>query len=251
MTLRLAPNPSPTIDSPSLLAERGQGGEVLYWLVQSSDAHPDLKLGIAPPGSLTAEEQAQFATLKIEKRRCDWLLGRWTARRLLNATVPNADNLSVLVGLDGAPVVTMPGGRAHPSISLSISHSNGLALCALVANQLWTVGADIERIVPHTDDFIADYFTVTEREQVRRLARRSRDMIVTAIWSAKEAALKALHLGLTVDTRSLSCLICPADSTNTWTPFDIEWHAAPTPSLFGWWRTMQDYTLTLVARHIA
>ncbi|MCB8986887.1 MAG: 4-phosphopantetheinyl transferase family protein [Ardenticatenaceae bacterium] len=43
-----------------------------------------------------------------------------------------------------------------------------------------------------------------------------------AVWSAKEAVLKALHLGLTVDTRCVECLIAPvAERPSTWTPFTI------------------------------
>ncbi len=48
------------------------------------------------------------------------------------------------------------------------------------------------------------------------------DTLVTATWSAKEAVLKALQLGLTVDTRRVTVL-CQFDGDLTqWTPVEVE-----------------------------
>jgi hypothetical protein len=73
----------------------------------------------------------------------------------------------------------------------------------------------------------------------------------TAIWSAKEAALKAIHQGLKVDTRSVSCLIQAQDNPpESWTPFAVHWDQQrlnrPLPPLAGWWRATETYILTLV-----
>ncbi|MCZ7667963.1 MAG: hypothetical protein M5U34_12595 [Chloroflexi bacterium] len=38
-------------------------------------------------GLLHPREQVKFATLKTEKRRQDWLLGRWTAKQLIAEVV--------------------------------------------------------------------------------------------------------------------------------------------------------------------
>ncbi|MBE2224326.1 MAG: 4-phosphopantetheinyl transferase family protein, partial [Anaerolineae bacterium] len=77
---------------------------------------------------------------------------------------------------------------------------------------------------------------------------------VTAVWSAKEAVLKALHLGLTVDTRSVACLLDVGEERPlTWTPFPI--HCDDTrlpqaaPPLTGWWRTYENFVLTLVVKN--
>jgi phosphopantetheinyl transferase (holo-ACP synthase) len=84
-------------------------------------------------------------------------------------------------------------------------------------------------------------------------AGEMRNVAVTAVWSAKEAVLKALHLGLTVDTRSVACMIEPlGERPLTWTPFTIHCDntklAQTAPALTGWWRTYENFVLTLVVK---
>ena len=73
-----------------------------------------------------------------------------------------------------------------------------------------------------------------------------RDTFITAMWSAKEAALKALHLGLTIDTRQVACAI---DSTRYpdcgWIEFEIVCTRGYTEMLQGWWRIWNGYVLAL------
>ena len=136
------------------------------------------------------------------------------------------------------------------SLSLSISHSGGRAFCALVENG--SIGADIERIEPRDWQFVEDYFTANEVLQVRQAPAEPYETLISAIWSAKEAALKALRLGLTVDTRSVSCLFPALEMTNDWITFDIIYdrhllELADVPSLAGWWRRRGDFVLTVAA----
>lgn len=225
---------------------------VIRWLVQSTDACPGLREALAPVDLLSPEEALQFSTLKTTKRAHDWLLGRWTARRLLHWLYPDrAEDWSVLTSIGGAPVITLPNGRPESAINLSISHSKEYALCALVESNEWMIGADLEYVEPRSGDFVVDYFTSTEIARIIRAPLASRPILINAMWSAKEAALKALRVGLTVDTRSVSCLItAPSVPPQTWLPFELQWHAGPALRLTGWWRTMNDFVLTLVACHV-
>jgi 4'-phosphopantetheinyl transferase len=224
-------------------------GDVAY-LVQSQQAHPALAQGIPPADLLNEAEAARFAALKTEKRRRDWLLGRWTAKHLVRQWVwqKTAEWLplaAVEIGndADGAPIV-----NGH--WSLSISHSNGYAFCAVAEGG--ALGADMERIEPRIEHFAADYFTVEELDRLPVTDDRLRDTMVTAVWSAKEAALKALHLGLRVDTRAVSCLIDPVVALpQQWTSFAIQVDGRrlnrATARLTGWWRTMDNFVLTMAA----
>lgn len=140
---------------------------MFYWLVQSQDAHPDLAQGIPPDGLLNAVEQARFVTLKTEKRRRDWLLGRWTAKRLLQGVVCETggecfplNEFTVDNDADGAPTINYQLPITNFRFELSISHSHGYAFCAVAERP---IGADIEWIEPRSDEFIADYFTEAER----------------------------------------------------------------------------------------
>jgi hypothetical protein len=67
------------------------------------------------------------------------------------------------------------------------------------------------------------------------------DILTTAIWSGKEAVLKALREGLRIDTRRITCRFDPFDAPpQEWTPFTVvvdEGLAAQFPGVWsGWWR---------------
>src|SRR5262245_45476038 len=210
---------------------------MIHWLLQSTSDHPYLAHGVAPAGLLSDSEQARLAALKIDKRRRDWLLGRWTAKGLIQSYVERQTGLRVpldelIVGScpDGAPYLSLGRGSwsAHLplnlqsaicNLQLSISHSGGRAFCALVENG--SIGADIERIEPRDWQFVEDYFSDDEVLQVRQAPAEQYATLITAIWSAKEAALKALRQGLTVDTRSVSCYFPALETANDWIAFEI------------------------------
>lgn len=148
--------------------------------------------------------------LGIEKRRRQYLLGRLTAKRLvadsyLERTGGSLPLASFEIGVEpsGAPCVHLPGEVEAPS--LSISHSGNAAFCAV----LWgggTVGADLEPVEPRSEEFVHDFFAPAEVIAWAQAPRERRDLVACAIWSAKESALKALGLGLTVDTRHVVCV---------------------------------------------
>lgn len=248
---------------------------MIHWLTQSTDAHPALAQGIPPAGLLNAAEQSQFAALKTEKRRRDWLLGRWTAKRLIQQVAaqqidqtPALNEIEIANTPAGVPIVNSQSAVSNP-LSLSISHSHSHAFCAVWEQADWAIGADMEQIAPRSDTFVYDYFTAGEidcfenwqlsivnrqlptGDGSRNTAQGTRDTWVTAVWSAKEAALKALHVGLSVDTRAVSCLIQPeAIPPQAWTPFgmalDGQRLGSPLPFLTGWWRVLDGFVLTLV-----
>jgi 4'-phosphopantetheinyl transferase len=76
------------------------------------------------------------------------------------------------------------------------------------------------------------------------------DALVTAVWSGKEAALKAIHEGLRVDTRGVSCQIeAPKELPKAWRPYHTRWgrklDPLHHPKLRGWWMVSGQYVLTL------
>ena len=81
---------------------------MIHWLIQSSADHPDLARGIAPAGLLSGAEQTRLAALKTEKRRRDWLLGRWTAKRLIQTYVERQTGLRP--PLDAVVIEAEPSG---------------------------------------------------------------------------------------------------------------------------------------------
>src|SRR5215831_18930692 len=72
------------------------------------------------------------------------------------------------------------------------------------------IGCDLELIESRHPAFLSDYFATDEQALVAHTAPNLRDLTVTLLWSGKEGALKAMHLGLRLDTRSLN--VCLSDS---------------------------------------
>ena len=241
---------------------------MIEWLIQSTAAHPALARGLPPPGLLSESELRRFESLRTEKRRRDWLLGRWTAKQLMRAYVERRTN--VLVPLDMLIVESDPDGAPRPiadrtlhiancglnlesliaNLQLSISHCDGLAFCAISDGAGVHIGADIEKIEPRAPGFAEDFFTPEELEQLHAAARDRRDTVTTLIWSAKEAALKALRLGLTVDTRAVACTLgTPEPNESGWVPLAV--YCDPlllgrhVDGFSGWWRVVDRYVLTL------
>jgi 4'-phosphopantetheinyl transferase len=157
---------------------------------------------------------------------------------------------------DGAPFLCVEG-KGRLSLSLSISHRQERALSALCAS--YPVGADIERVETHAPSFVRDYFTAREADRVFGTPAQRRDVLATVIWSAKEAVLKAVRLGLRVDTRKVE--VCdiqgmepsegagrPALDPEAWYEMRIVSTLPGEPRFAAWWRPDDDYVLTLAVR---
>lgn len=226
---------------------------MIQWLVQSATEHSDLLRGVAPPGLLHPEEQRRLAEFKLSKRRREWLIGRWTAKHLLQACLERDLNLHLPLSaigiyndMRGAPVAMVDCGSQIAEWAISISHSHAYGFSAALPDGAIGLGADIEHIEVREWRFVEDYFTPDEIERVRVAPIDQRAKLVTVIWSAKEAAVKALRLGLTIDTRRVHCAIDPRCSSNRdWLEFNITCTPSHTETLCGWWRTWGEYVLTM------
>jgi phosphopantetheinyl transferase len=178
---------------------------VIYWhLCQAPGCAPGAR---TPSDFLSASEQRTYDTLRFPKRREEWLLGRWTAKQLLRRSLESYQGLSlsaisVRADPDGAPYLSVQGEGRLPA-SLSISHRAGRAVCALSPALSPSIGVDLERVEPRPRAFVEDFFTAQEAARVWACAPERRDTLVTTIWSAKEAVLKAFREGLRVDTRTV------------------------------------------------
>lgn len=154
--------------------------------------------------SLGEREACDFAALRFEKRRRDWLAGRIAAKRALQRRwgLPFS-RLEVRAETDGPT-----SGRPCAWIEerrigfLSISHSGDLAMAT------WSdqpVGIDAELVEPRDEGFATVAFTEEERRHLR--AASNPDDAMTRMWCEKEAYAKYLGVGF---RRSFSDLVVPA-----------------------------------------
>jgi 4'-phosphopantetheinyl transferase len=52
--------------------------------------------------------------------------------------------------------------------------------------------------------FVEDYFSADEQALIADISLPERSLLLALLWSAKESALKALRVGLRLDTRCMS-----------------------------------------------
>ena len=122
---------------------------------------------------LGPRELERQASLKVPKRRREWRLGRWIAKRVLRSwrhNVPRS-RLEIVPADDGAPEA-FEGERRLP-IALSITHRSNVAVCA-VADEVCRLGCDLEVLEPRSELFVNDFFTEAERTAVRSAAPAAR-----------------------------------------------------------------------------
>jgi 4'-phosphopantetheinyl transferase len=201
-------------------------------------------------GWLSPREQATLAALRLERRRMDWRLGRWTAKHAVRASLgpcaPGAlDAVEIIAAPDGAPEAFVTG-RAAP-LALSLSHRHDVAVCA-VAPSKTAIGCDIEAIEARSDAFVADWFTEEERAAVQAWPLPSRALVITLVWSGKESALKALREGLRLDTRDVVVRfgVSPGRDGLRWESFAVVGPGG-LPCFAGRWRRHIGHVLTVVA----
>jgi 4'-phosphopantetheinyl transferase len=233
----------------------------VYWLEQ---AEADVPL---EDRWLSAREMLSLSGLRFAKRRADWRLGRWTAKRAIADCLGLPADLSALADTEirtapsGAPQVFF-AGQTQP-VTISISHRAGTALCT-VALSRDSLGCDLEMIERRSDAFTADYFTINERALVESTLVEHQPLLVTLLWSAKESALKALGTGLRLDTNCLEVSfietllphsqqhrqdlhLVPMLSVDTdqWRPLRLRY--CKTQVFGGWWRYTDGMVRTVVS----
>jgi 4'-phosphopantetheinyl transferase len=213
----------------------------VYWLEQNQADVPPVN------DWLSAGETLLLESLRFAKRRADWRLGRWTAKRSLALYLNIPDRPEVLAKLEiraessGAPQVF--AGNKPAAVTISLSHRSGIAMCA-VARAGVELGCDLEMIEPRSDTFVADYFTVEEQERIARAGAADRSRLLALLWSGKESTLKALREGLRLDTRSV--IVTPASvDRDGWSPFEA--HYTGGRIFRGWWQRADNIVRTVVA----
>lgn len=215
----------------------------VYWFEQHE---VDMPAEPEHNGWLGASERVHLAGLRFPKRRADWLLGRWTAKRAVARCLSLPCHLSALVDLeiraaaDGAPEAFLAGEPAP--VTISLSHRAGLAVCS-VARAAAALGCDVELIEPRIATFASNYFAPEEQDRVAQAPPLEQPRLLTLIWSAKESAMKALRAGLRLDTRSV--IVSTEDGQGVWHPLHVRQLGG---RLFtGWWQTQDRMVRTLVA----
>jgi len=192
---------------------------------------------------LSAEERMVADGFRFPKRRADWRLGRWTAKRAIcafqNLHAGAMPSMEIRAAEDGSPVALFKGRPAD--ISISISHSRDRSFCLAGPHDV-SLGCDLEWIEPREKNFAQDYFADEELELVLN-AQENRALAETLVWSAKESALKVIRKGLTLDTRSVVIRPEMGGLENSWQPWSGESRDS-SMAFRGLWRSANGFIYT-------
>jgi phosphopantetheinyl transferase/N-acetylglutamate synthase-like GNAT family acetyltransferase len=179
---------------------------------------------------LSEEERARAARFATDAIRNRWLHGHVAMRRILarEAGVPPSA-IGYGTGEHGKPFVASPAGTG---IEFSYSDAEDLALLAV--SRRGPLGVDVERLDPGVEsDAIAESrFAARERDALRQTPSGERPARFVRLWARKEAALKAIGIGLPfglakVEVPVDSALACAVEisiegSSSRWWVEDID-----------------------------
>ena len=144
-----------------------------------------------PVLGLTPSERREYGRLPRdnESRRRDWLAGRYAGKQAVAArcAVP-VEHVQLVSRIGAGPRCMVRDGEywADLAVSLSIAHCDGIAIAA-AADSSTRIGVDIERDGDIAPQHVRYFLAPSERCTDASLA-----------WVLKEAAWKALGLGLAV-----------------------------------------------------
>lgn len=160
----------------------------LRWVEDAPDHH---ERGLA---WLSSREQARVETFGSEKRRREFVLGRYAGRSLLAEHLGiRPEDVPLDVADSGAPDVDV--GALH----LSIAHTHPYAVAVAARRR---VGVDVERIRERRPDLYRFVLHPDEYDLLDRLPL-DHDRIQILSWALKEAVLKGLRTGFRLSPKKL------------------------------------------------
>jgi len=193
---------------------------------------------------LTEAEREVLSRLRFPKRRGDWLLGRWAAKRalVLAGEAARESDVAILASASGAPEAFLLGRTA--AVSISLTHSHGVAVAALGPAGV-RLGVDLEAVEKRTAGFLGDWFTPAEQAFVVAAETGEGALAATLVWSAKESVMKALREGLRIPPKAVETSPERGPADGLWRAFGAR---GPGQDAWqGWWRADAGFVLCVVA----
>jgi 4'-phosphopantetheinyl transferase len=219
---------------PAVLPPLGGTGVHLWYARLDS---PDLDMAELE-GALSADERAHAARLRIATVRARFIAGRGLLRLLLLAYIrrdghecldaqpgvpgapvaqgaacsgghqgrqdARAANLRFALGPHGKPALAAPW--AADGLEFNLAHSEDHVLFGVARNRRLGVDVEVLRPMPEALDLARSHFTPAEARGLALLPDEQRSAAFLAVWTRKEALLKATGEGI---TRSLGAVVVP------------------------------------------
>ena len=147
---------------------------------------------------LSVREQAFFSTLKLPKRQTEWAGGRLALKKAVSTLVRLPLSKIEILPQEGVgkPQLLIGGEKSH--LPFSITHSHGYAVAAVAPDANY-IGIDLEKTAHRIDAWKHDFFHPSELTD-------DTDEFLTALWTQKEAVVKLLGTGLSLNSFDVRCV---------------------------------------------
>jgi 4'-phosphopantetheinyl transferase len=144
---------------------------------------------------LSPDEQGRAARFRFERDRRSFTIARGVLRSLLGRYLNLLpEEVRLAYGAQGKPELD----PHYHSVGLrfNLSHSGAVCLVAIAQNAL--VGVDVEAFNPrvHHTDLVNRFFSTAEQQDYHALPKEQQIAVSFALWTSKEAYLKAIGSGL-------------------------------------------------------
>jgi 4'-phosphopantetheinyl transferase len=186
------PTPSARLALPS--------GEVHLWCTSLERAH-DPALLARYAALLSGDERARHAAFRFDEHRREYLVTRALVRTVLSryaATHPGAWRFTR--NEYGRPELDDGG----PGLRFNLANTAGLVVCLVAAGS--EVGVDVERLdrAPAILELAPSVFSRRELAELGSQPGAARQDRAVALWTLKEAYIKARGMGLAIDLAAFS-----------------------------------------------
>jgi 4'-phosphopantetheinyl transferase len=157
---------------------------------------------------LSPDEQTRAARFRFERDRRSFTIARGVLRSLLGRymhVLP--EQVRFAYGAQGKPDLDP---QVHGvGLWFNLSHSGAVCLVAIAQNTL--VGVDVEQLNPRVKqaDLVDRFFSTTEQRHYHALPEEQKTAAFYALWTCKEAYLKATGSGLSGSLQRVSVAFNP------------------------------------------
>jgi 4'-phosphopantetheinyl transferase len=161
---------------------------------------------------LSPEERARAERFVFEDARVRFIAAHGLLRMIVSRYVnKRPETLTIIPGRHGKPSLTGRFG-AGEKIHFNLAHSHDYALIAVARNR--EVGIDLERIRGDIESLklAEQFFLPSEFERLRHLPRDQANRLFFALWTIKEAYLKARGTGLSLGLDRFEVQLVPEES---------------------------------------
>ena len=156
--------------------------------------------------TLSADERTRASRYCFENLRRSFVTARASLRMIL-ARYVDADPaaLSFEYSAKGKPSLAEPKHDVH----FNVSHSGDLALVAVAADRAVGIDVERERHIGDALDVARRFYSPSESELLEAVPAEHRDQAFLTLWTRKEACLKVLGSGLSVDPAAVNVAAPP------------------------------------------